>query len=324
MDKRSVLVELITLCAVCLLAACSGGVPAPEHPPLKVAWAHRTGDYTLVLAQQMGFFEQFGIEVEPIEYSVFSRAIPDIAGAKLDGGLLTIGEAILATNATDIKGVMVYDSGGIYSVVASPEVASIASLRGKRIGVNLHTSSEMYVSYMLERALLNSRDVFFIEMSPEQVAQGIPDQVDAGVVWEPYTTEALRQGNKLLYSSDRYSTLIPNLIVFRRAVVEQRPDDIRAFLLAWDAAVKYRLQYPQESLLLISQATGLPVNQIMISEDTTLYTLEDNLGLFEDNPGSDAGSIYYIARFNLDFLIVIGDITSPPDLGSILDPSFLK
>jgi NitT/TauT family transport system substrate-binding protein len=291
---------------------------------LKVAWTYREGDYTLLVAQQMGFFQQHGVDVEPVLYDSSMHSIPDMAGAEIDGALLSMGELILASSVSDLKGVMVYDSGPVYSIVASPDITAVTDLRGKRLGVNLHTSAGMFVSYMLEGALLTSRQVTLVEMSPEQVVQGIPAEIDAGLVWEPFTTQALQQGNVVLFRSDIYSSLVPGLIVFRTEVAEQHPDEIRAFLLAWNDAVNYRISHPQEAADLISQVTSLPSNQLGITGNDKFYTIDDNIGLFANEAGTDPSSLNYIAQFNLRYIIGLGDITNPPDLGVILDPSFLK
>jgi NitT/TauT family transport system substrate-binding protein len=272
----------------------------------------------------MGFFKQHGVEVEPVKYDNTSQAIPDLAGAKLDGGLFTMGDILLASNLTDIKGVMVSDNGGIYSIVATPDIQSVNDLRGKRIGLNLHTSSEMFVSYMLKSVNMNSSNVDYVEMGPQQVLQNIPDQVDAGLVWEPFTSQALQKGEKVVYQSTNYSTLIPKLIAFRTTVVKQRPEDIRAFILAWNDAVNYRISHPQESTAIISKATGLPTSDLNLTSNITIYTIDNNTQLFANNPGTDASSIYFIAGFNRDYLITIGYITNPPDINNMLDPSFLK
>jgi NitT/TauT family transport system substrate-binding protein len=161
-------------------------------------------------------------------------------------------------------------------------------------------------------------------MDPQQVLQNIPDQVDAGLVWEPFTSQALQKGEKVVYQSTNYSTLIPKLIAFRTVVVKQRPEDIRAFILAWNDAVNYRISHPQESAVIISKATGLPTSDLNLTSNITIYTIDNNTQLFANNPGTDASSIYFIAEFNRDYLITIGYITNPPDINNMLDPSFLK
>lgn len=307
-----------------VLTACAGqNIMAPASP-LRFAWTYREGDYTLLLAEQMDLFERYGVDVESVAYDSYPQARADLVAEVIDGGIFPIGDFLLMASRTDLQAVWVSDNGGVAAVVASSEIGEVRELRGKRIGVHLHTSSEMFVTYMLETAGLTTRDVTLVEMNPQDVAANIPNVVDAGFVVEPYTTQALRQGLRLLYSSERYGSLLPSLIAFRRRIVEERPQDVRAFLQAWNEASVYRLAYPQESTTVIEQVLQRTAHDLGISGTVTFYTLEDNRRLFAENPGLDPSSIYYTAQRNLYFLMSVGDITYPLDLNMLLDPSFLQ
>jgi NitT/TauT family transport system substrate-binding protein len=324
MIRKSPAIGFFCAIVVCLITSCSGGISAATQVPLKVGWTLWQGDYTLLVANQMGFFNKNGVNVETIRYDSSTQAIPDLAGAKLDGGLYTMSDLMLASNLADIEGVMVSDNGGQYSIVASPGIKNVSGLRGKRIGLNLHTSSEIFVSDMLKTARMTANNVTYTEMPPNQVSKSIPDQIDAGLVWEPYTAQALKQGKVIVYQSADESALFPRLLVFSKAIIEQRPQDIRAFIQAWDEAVQYRISHPQESLAIISKATGLSATDLALTSTITIYPISDNIKLFANNPGTDPSSIYFTAGANRDFLITAGYLTVSPDINSLLNPSFLK
>jgi NitT/TauT family transport system substrate-binding protein len=324
MNNKTSAIGLLLVFVVCLSASCAGGSSAPAGKPIKVEWSLWQGDYTLLVANQMGFFKKNGVNVEPVRYDSSAQAIPDLAGAKLDGGLFPMSDVLLAASTADLKAVLVSDNGGQFTIIASPDIQSVQALRGKRIGLNLHSSSEMYVSSMLESGRMTSNDVTYVEMSPDQVLKAIPGQIDAGMVWEPYTSQAIQQGMNIVYQSKYDSSLIPRMVVFRKAVVDQRPLDIHAFILAWEEAVNYRISNPQESLAIISKATGLPASNLNLSQEYSIYTIKDNTKLFGNTLGNDPSSIYFIARFNRNFLITMGYITNPPDVGALLDPTYFK
>ena len=324
MNKKARLFGFILTFIICLSASCSSVKPSAALNPIKVEWTLWQGDYTILIANEMGFFKNHGIAVEPIQYNSSSQAIADLAGAKADGGILTMMDTYLAANIADINAVMVSENNDQYAIIAANNIQSISDLRGKRIGLNLHTPSEMYVYYMLLSQHMSPNDVTYVEMSPDQVAKSIPDQIDAGLVWEPYINRALHEGKRILYESDYYSTLMPRLIVFRKALIEQRPNDVRSFLEAWDEAVKYRITHTQESLALISKLTGLSVPELALTSNRTLYSIDGNEKIFSDNPGTDPNSIYFIAQFNLNFFTNTGYITIPPDINTLLDPSLMK
>jgi NitT/TauT family transport system substrate-binding protein len=222
MSNKSPVLGLFLALIVCLSASCSGATPAPSSNSLKIEWTLWQGDYTLLVANQMGYFKKHGIDIKPIYYESATKAVPDLAGAKLDGGLFTMSDVLLASSLASIKAVLVSDNGGLYSVVASSDIKSVNDLRGKKIGLNLHTSSEIFVSNMLRTKVMTGNDVTYIEMSPNQVLQNIPGQIDAGLVWEPYTTQALKQGKVVVFQSANDSLLLPRLLVFRKTLVDPK------------------------------------------------------------------------------------------------------
>jgi len=324
MSKKYTILGVFLIIIICLSASCSSNSPASLSTPLKVEWTDWPGDYTILVADQMGLFKKNGVNVDLIHYDLSTKALPDLAGGKLDGGILTMSDLLLAANLTDIKAVMVSDNGGQYSLVASPDIKTVTDLQGKRIGLNLHTSGEMFVTEMLKTKYLTANEVTFVELSPDQVSASIPNQIDAGLVWEPYTSQAIKQGKVVVFQSDFISSLLPRLIVFRSSVIEQHPQDIHAFLRAWDEAVQYRNTHPQESLSLIANATSKNASQLNITGKITLFSIADNVGLFSNPAGSDPSSIYFLAGTNRDFLVSAGYLTSPPSINSLLDPTFLK
>ena len=123
-----------------------------------------------------------------------------------------------------------------------------ADLEGQRIGVLLGTSYELYINEVLKLGGLTKSDVTMVNLSPEEVVAALQnDQIDAGYTWEPVTTDAINNGYKVVYTSETVGSLfIPDGIVFRASVVEERPEDVRAFLKAWFEAVEYRKNKPEE------------------------------------------------------------------------------
>ena len=68
MNKKTSPIGLLLIFMVCLSASCAGGSSAPAGKPLKVEWSLWQGDYTLLVANQMGFFKKHGVNVEPVRY----------------------------------------------------------------------------------------------------------------------------------------------------------------------------------------------------------------------------------------------------------------
>lgn len=307
---------------VVFLASCSSQPQTVSQKPLKVELAFWWGDFTLLVAKEKGFFEKYGVLVEPVYYESFPQAPADLAAGKIDVGLFSIGDVLIASEHTDVKVVAAYDDGGLNTIVAIPEITSVADLQGRQIGVKIGSPYEIFVREMLHTAGLDTSDVVLVNLSAEEIPSALPDRIQAGFVWEPYTTELLSQGYHILFSSAQISSLYPDLITFRSAVVKERPADVRAFLKAWFEAVEYRIAYPDETREIVAKFLGMSPDEIQADGQLHIMTQADNRMMFQRSPSDASRSIYATAQISADFLIGIGTLTKQPDLNTIFDPTF--
>jgi NitT/TauT family transport system substrate-binding protein len=244
---------------------------------------------------------------------------------KIDAGLFAIGDLLNVSQRIPVKAVMVYDSGGSSTVVASPQVASVADLRGQRVAVNTGTSGELFIREMLASADLSIQDVTLVNLSPELLPEKLGSEVQAGYSWEPYTGQAVEAGNRVLFdsASSEVGSLFPDVMVFRQSVLDERPDDVRAFIAAWFEAVNYRKANPEESRKLIEKALGQDPGEA--DTKIVVYGLDDNLALYE------RGESPYIKRTMTDildtyvsFLISTGSVTRAPAFEDLFDTGLIR
>jgi NitT/TauT family transport system substrate-binding protein len=310
------------LAGMLLLSGCS--TPQPVRPPLRVEWSIWEGDYTLLVAQEKGFFKKHGVAVEPIFYETYSKAVPDLAGRQIDAGLYALGDMLVLSRIADIKAVMVYDSGGSSTIVARSSLHALTDLKGKRVGVKIGNFGEMVLDQILRKNGMTLRDVTLLDTDPEQVPQRLTSgEIDAGFVYAPYDQMAVKEGHQILYSGDDQTIMVPDILIFHNSVVKERPADVRAFTAAWFEALEYRLAHPDECNQIISRQTGLKPEDVALTSDLDLYSLADNRKLYEKS-AENPFSIYSLAKINLDFMVDRGTITRLPDLDKLLDPEFLQ
>jgi NitT/TauT family transport system substrate-binding protein len=308
-----------------LLGACSGAQGSStdslsSKPPLRFEYTQWWPDYTVVVAKEKGFFEKHGVNVEPIYYENFPQALADLPAQKIDGGLLALGDALVVSQSSNLKIVAVYDDGGYNAVVALPEIQSVADLKGKRVGVLIGTSYELFVRHMLQSAGLSPTDVTLVNIDPSEIATHLANgDIAAGYTWDPSLTE----GYPIIYQKADAPGLFPDVIVFREDVINERPDDIRAFLRAWFEAVEYRKQNPEETREIVAKYTGLPLDQIYIDNEIHIMSLDDNLAIFAGE-NTEGISLLEAAQINAEFQAQAGFMSIIPNLTVFLDGSFLK
>ena len=305
-----------------VLVSCGNKPPAINREPLKVEFAFWWGDFTLLVAKEKGFFEKYGVMVEPVYYESFPQAPADLAAGKIDAGLFSIGDVLIASEHIPVKVVAAYDDGGLNTIVAIPEIQTIADLKGKQIGVKIGSPYEIFVREMLKTANLKTSDVVFVNLSAEEIPAAMPDKVQAGFVWEPYTSELLGKGYKVLFSSTQISSLYPDLITFRASVVKERPADVRAFLKAWFEAVEYRNTHVEETRVIAAKYLNVALDEIQPDAQLHIMTLSDNQLMFQQTPTDGSRSMYDTAQISAVFLIDIGTLSQQPDLKTIFDPAY--
>ena len=307
------------------LAACRQDKPeAPVRLPLKVGWHTWPGYFPFAIATDLKLFSKHGVAVEPILYESASFSHPDLQAGKIDGATGTLADALLMDGRLpdSVRVVLVADySAGGDVVVATDEIATVADLRGKRVGARLGSFSELFVLTMLRMNHLTKSDVTILKMEPKDVPTAMPDVIQAGHTWEPGISQALDKGHHIIFSSSDTPGLIPDLVIFRTQVVETRPDDVRAFIAAWLEAVDYWQTNPIKANASIAKVTGIELDHISAA-GLKLFNLQDNLKAFA--PGTDTTSLYRSSEINRAFLINSGGLTSAPVVERLLDASFVN
>jgi NitT/TauT family transport system substrate-binding protein len=316
--------NILILTVVVILITSCGEKPA-NRPTLRVEYSTWWGDYTVAVADSLGLFEKYGVNVETTHYDVYSDSFADMAAGKIDVGLYGIGEAMTLASNSPIKMVGIYDNGGFNTLVANPDIQGVADLKGKRIGVLAGTVYELFVIQVLNTAGLTTSDVTFVNLAPEEVLTELPKNIQAAYTWEPATTEAVAAGYKILFDSNKLTDFnAPDGIVFRDSVVQERPAEVRAFLKAWYEAVDYRLANPEKSRQLIADYMKIPLDQIVPDDNLKLYTLADNSTLFAQQASGQRSEINKAAEVIADFFLRSGILTNKPNYKELFDPSFLN
>jgi NitT/TauT family transport system substrate-binding protein len=305
-----------------MLAACDVLQPTPTpKPPLRIEFTQWWGDYTLLIAEEKGYFEKNGVQVEPIYYDTFSDTYPDLAAGQIDGALIAVGDTININRSTPMKVVAVEDNGGEDAVMVGPEINSIQDLRDKKIGMAIGSQFELTVVKMLQSANMSMSDVTIVAMDPEDALEALEKgRVQAAYTWEPYLSDAISKGYRSIYPLKQEQLLFPDVIVFRKSVIEERPEDVRAFLKAWFQALEYRMQRQGETRDIAAKYIGVSAEEIQPDEHLRMFTLEDNKTLFNIQ---EANSIYSITKVTSDYLISIGAMAEEIDPLELLDPAYL-
>jgi NitT/TauT family transport system substrate-binding protein len=291
-----------------------------KRRPLRVGYSNWVGYYPLPLAKEKGLFAQQGVEVELILHQDLYELLPDFSAGRIDGFLFAPDAPLrLLAKSSNVKVVLwTGDCLGCDSVVAQPRFQSVADLKGQKIGVHIGSFGEMFVDEMMRQNNLTIGDVQLVNADERGVPPYLQnDTIQAGHTWEPYTTQALKNGAKVLFSTKQTPGLFTDIMMFHQTDLEERPDDIRAFIRGWFEAIKYWDANPKEGSEIIGKALATPPGEIADARGAYEYFSVDEvkrrLAL-----GKDPGSLSTIINKHAEFLIRTGALGHRPNVDGII------
>ncbi len=318
--KRIYLVFIVAI-VTCLLVAC-GPAASSKPAPIKVGYTLWSGYYPMLIAVEKGFFEKHGVAIEPKFYETNASQSADYAAGNLDGGAFVLGDVILINQTRPSKLILVTDfSNGADQVVATADIAGVADLKGKRIGVKFGTFGELLVRKMLEKNGMSINNITLVDVSPEELHHSLGSGIDAGHTFVPFTSQSLANGGHIIFDSADTPGLIPDVMAFNAKVVEKHPEALKAFVAAWFEAQTWWKENPAEATALLAKATGLKPEEIS-ADGIKILDAAGNRAAFK--PGTNFDSLHFTAEEYIKFLSVVGALSSIPNVDTLLDASFLQ
>jgi len=320
---RYKIITVLMVIMTSFIVSCGNNTPtaAPELPVIRVGWVAWPGFYPIVLIKELGLDVKHGFRLE----SVFQKNITDSGNDwetnKIDAANIGIDEIIKQNNTKPdmAKVILISDRSPLDTIVALPEIKTIADLKGKRIGAIIGTVyGELMVRRMLEAQGLSIKDVELVNMDGSDILDAMPKLLDAGTTWEPHLTKAKQKGLNVIYSSAEDPTLpLSTGLIIRSNVIQEHPEAVRGLVAAWFEALALWQADPAKYGPMVAKVVGGTAEEAANSQ-ANFISLEQNIQQFADE------SLVKEAQVATDFLISIGQLNRAPDIKTLFDASFLK
>lgn len=188
------------LCVVLALTLlCAAGLAvAAQNTPLNIAYMPNYASlWSVVTGVQMGYFAEEGFDVKLVEFADGPTIIAAMESGSIDMGYIGPGAHKLCINGR-AKIFMLSQIGNADHVLASQKagIATVADLKGKKVGYSSGTSSEMILKYALEEANLTWNDIDAYEMDASALVTAMMSgSIDACACWSPSTTTIMNASN---------------------------------------------------------------------------------------------------------------------------------
>src|SRR5262249_38596628 len=152
------------------------------------------------MAEQLKFWDKYGLKVEFMGGN-YIRSNQMMSIGDFDVGYNQIASAVRYNSAGIPNIVVAPSSANCALIIASPKVNGWADLKGKRVGIVTKFDMQYLTltKHILPRFGLAEKDVQLAQVPVPEVAAGLlTGDVAAAFPFEPYGTNALSKGAKLL------------------------------------------------------------------------------------------------------------------------------
>ena len=236
-----------------LLAACQPAIvataPAAATLPavkLRLAMLPIIDALPFYVAQKDGLFAKNGVEVEFIPVSSAGERDQIIAAGQADGMINDLVSVTLynrdAVQVQTVRFARVADANtAMYRVLAAKDsgLKTPADLAGVPIGMSQATIIDYVTSRLLEKEGLTPEQIQSVAVPklPERMALLGSGELKAATLPEPFGSIATQAGAVIIVDDSKYPQYGNSVISFRKAVIDQNPQAVMAFLSAVEEAV---------------------------------------------------------------------------------------
>lgn len=227
--------------------------PPVERAPLVVGYSALRISLPLFVAEARGLFATHGVRVELRRYDTAQPLVEELVDGRIDAGgyaavpiVITVAER--AHQRVRVATAIVEDEDHPISALlrgaGRTELASVADLRGRRVGVLPTLAYQRWLALVLEDAGVDPDDVSVVPLAPPlQVQTLAAGGVDALFTGDPMATAALatgageRLGGAAPVPAALHGPHVFGTFLVADAVATERPDDVAALLAALDEAI---------------------------------------------------------------------------------------
>jgi NitT/TauT family transport system substrate-binding protein len=200
----------------------------------------------MYVAQNEGFFDANGVKVEFIPVASAPERDQLIASGQADGMINEVVSTILYNKDQVRVQVVRYaraatSEAALFSILAAGKsgVDTLEGLKGVEIGISEGTVIEYLTDRLLEAESFAPDEIKTVAVPkiPDRMALLGTGELKAAMLPEPASSVAVQQGASVILNDTSHPQYSYSVITFRKEIIDQHPEAIRAFLAAIETAV---------------------------------------------------------------------------------------
>ncbi len=279
------------------------------------------------LADEKGFFEENGVKVNIQDFTSTTDSTNAFAGGQLDFCTFASSETISPFyQGVDMAVVLETDkSNGSEGLVATPDIQSIADLKGKTVATQVYSVDHMFLLTLLNENGMTDKDINIVDMSIQESGNAfVAGQCDAACIWDPYFSQAKASGGTELFSSADNPDLITDVLCASKTLCEENPDAVKGVIKGFFAAVDYWKANPDEANEFMGEKLGVDAEEF-VAEVSGLIITDPEMVKEAFTPADSYAYWGYTQNTVRDFLFELGVLdNNDTDCGDMIDSSFIE
>ncbi|MBI2857690.1 MAG: NrtA/SsuA/CpmA family ABC transporter substrate-binding protein [Chloroflexi bacterium] len=242
------------------LSSCAGRPGEPTT--IRIGTPPLESSALLYVAEDQGFFARNGLAVTTRQYDTGLASLEGLIRGEVDMGTpaeyALVGKAFAREKVSAIASI---DKVQYFYLIGRKDrgIASVADLRGKRIGVVRKTTAEFYLGRYLQLNGVGIDQVAMIDLNVTRSADAIANgEVDAVISRPPYASiiEQRLGANGVTWPAQSSQPLYA-IIVARNDWLTRHPEAVTSLLKSLAMAEQYVLANPNPSMAIVRQRLGV-------------------------------------------------------------------
>ncbi len=266
---------------VCAIVAAFNGKASFAIENLRVAYPSMNPSvYSLIIAQKEGYFKEEGLNVELLSIRGEIAIRTTLAG-EVDF-FTNAGSALAAAvRNVPVKIVTVFQDKPGWDLIATPDIKSIAQLRGKNIAIMSPEGSLAVVAREILRknGIDPTKDVNLVVMGGDEVRFPAlqTKSIQATLFNTAMSIKAQKEGFSKLATAGEYANLIEGGVATSSEKIKQNPDKVFKFVRGALKGLNFLVSKPEPALKYMMDALRLKDRELA----RTIYDIQTPLLLRE-------------------------------------------
>jgi NitT/TauT family transport system substrate-binding protein len=297
--------------SIILAIALAPAAHARVNEPVKLAIGVDAAYVAIYVSKQNKLFEKHGVNVDLVQFTQGGDALDAVVAGQMSLAGAAEPTTLIRAARTDIKALGIYGQSGSYiKFVAKPGITD--PKEAKKLGIVPGSVSEFSTEQMLNKYGIDPKSVELIKAGPPEfpalLARG---DVDGYFLWEPWPTNGVKQGGKILLTSGDVGYTYNMWLSASGSWFAGHQSEAKSILAALAEACEIVRADPAKGAAAVQAEAKIPVA-------TALETLKDVQCIVRDFTPADIATYDKIADFLAARKITPGKV----DLSKVIQQGF--